>query len=226
MYDNDKYGDCTCAATGHMVQNWTASSGKEATPADASILKMYEYFVGTPSPTAGCRLLDVLRYWRTTGLGKHKIQAFAQLELHNEVQLRDAIFMFGGAYIGVELPDFAVQADDPLTVPWVVPPQGPVGDAAPDPQEGHCIPAVAYDARNVYVVTWGAVKAMSWQFYKAYSDEAYAVLSHDWIAKNGKAVAGFDLKTLEADLQLIHQVPSKLAGFTSRHRPVTLRTGP
>ncbi len=65
-------------------------------------------------------------------------------------------------------------------------------------------------------MTWGAVKAMSWQFYKAYSDEAYAVLSHDWIAKNGKAVAGFDLKTLEADLQLIHQVPSKLAGFTRR----------
>src|SRR6202451_2240510 len=24
MYLNDQYGDCTCAAAGHMIQNWTA----------------------------------------------------------------------------------------------------------------------------------------------------------------------------------------------------------
>ena len=27
MYDNDRYGDCTCAAAGHMIQSWTANAG-------------------------------------------------------------------------------------------------------------------------------------------------------------------------------------------------------
>jgi hypothetical protein len=51
-----------------------------------------------------------------------------------------------------------------LTVPWVVPPGGPVGNAAPNPNNGHCIPAVSYDADNLYVVTWGEIKPMSWAF--------------------------------------------------------------
>ena len=203
MFGNDKYGDCTCAAAGHMIQDWTANSGKLATPTLSSVIKFYEHFVGDPPPAdAGCNMLDVLNYWRTTGLGSHKVEAFVALEPKNDVHARDAIYMFGALYIGVELPDFAVTGNM-LKTPWVVPPQGPVGDAAPNPNNGHCIPAVAYDARNLYIVTWGEVKAMSWQFYDTYADEAYAVLSQEFIAKNGKTVAGFDFATLKKDLASI-----------------------
>jgi hypothetical protein len=87
-----------------------------------------------------------------------------------------------------------------LTIPWVVPQEGPVGDAAPNPANGHCIPAVAYDASNLYVVTWGELKSMSWQFYEAYADEAYAVLSRDFLQAGGDTLAGFDLAALEADI--------------------------
>jgi hypothetical protein len=86
------------------------------------------------------------------------------------------------------------------TVPWVVPPDGPVGNAAPNPANGHCIPAVGYDAQNLYVVTWGVIKPMSWEFYTAYADEAFAVLSQDFIEANKQAPAGVDLATLESDL--------------------------
>ena len=71
---------------------------------------------------------------------------------------------------------------------------------APNPDNGHCIPAVAYDARNLYVVTWGELKPMSWQFYDAYADEAFAVLSQDFIDAKGKTIDGFDLDALDADL--------------------------
>jgi hypothetical protein len=50
------------------------------------------------------------------------------------------------------------------------------------------------------VVTWGALKSMSWQFYDAYADEAYAVLSEDFLGASGGTVAGFDLAQLKADL--------------------------
>jgi hypothetical protein len=203
MYDNDKYGDCTCAAAGHMIQNWTANAGTEVTPADASVLMFYEHFVGSPPPPdEGCNMLAVLKYWRSHGLGKDKILAFTILEAKNHLDVQNAIYLFGSIYIGVELPDFAVHGDM-LTTPWAVPPGGPVGDAAPNPQNGHCIPAVGYDGDGLSVVTWGAVKTMSWDFYDAYAEEAYAVLSHDFIQANGQGVAGFDLATLQADLQKV-----------------------
>ena len=57
MYYNDKYGDCTCAAAGHMIQNWTANVGTEIEPpSQASVLTFYEHFVGKPPPSdAGLR---------------------------------------------------------------------------------------------------------------------------------------------------------------------------
>lgn len=201
MMGNDKYGDCTCAAAGHMIEEWTANTGKEETMSDSQILTAYKHFAGN-NPDAGANMLDVLKYWRKTGVGGDKIMAFAQLQPRSIIQAKDAINLFGNCYIGVALPNFAVPpGGDFLAIPWVVPPQGPVGDAAPNPANGHCVPAVGYDDRNLHVVTWGALKMMSWEFYQAYMDEAFAVLSHDWINKKvGTAPNGFNLAALQEDL--------------------------
>lgn len=214
MYLNDKYGDCTCAAAGHMIQNWTANAGKEISPTDQQVLAFYEHFTA-PGPENGCNMLSVLKYWQSSGLGGHKIAAFTQVEKKNFTEAQDAVNLFGSLYIGVELPDFAVQAGNFLDIPWVVPPQGPTGEAAPNPQNGHCIPAVAYDQRNLYVVTWGALKAMSWQFYATYTEEAYAVLSPDFL-KDGKAPIGFNLAQLKEDLAEIQRIPSVRSSTISR----------
>ena len=201
MYYNNQYGDCTCAAAGHMIQNWTASAATEVTPPDQTVLAFYEHFVGTPAPDAGCNMLSVLKYWRTAGLDRHKVRAFTSLELQDHSQAESAVSLLGGIYIGVELPDFAVvQGADWLTIPWVVPPGGPVGNAAPDPHNGHCIPAVGYDAEQLWIVTWGSLKSMSWGFYDAYADESYAVVSTDFIGTSGVSPEGFNLAALENDL--------------------------
>jgi hypothetical protein len=215
MYLNNKYGDCTCAAAGHMIQNWSAAVGKKKTLSDKQILKFYEHFT-TPAPENGCHLLNVLKYWRSTGLGGDKITAFAQLEPHNVTEVKDAVSIFGGCYIGVELPKYITAAVHMgKDLPWVVPPHGPVGDAAPDFNGRHCIPAVAYDSRNLYVVTWGKVKSMSWQFYAAYADEAYAVLSDNFLSKN-KTPTGFDIAQLTQDLTEIAKVPATRATISCR----------
>jgi len=201
MYYNNQYGDCTCAAAGHMIQNWTACAASEVTPPPKTVLTFYEYFVGTPPPPdAGCDMLSVLKHWRTAGLDRHKVQAFTSLELQNQSQAQSAVYLLGGIYIGVELPDFTVQGDDWLAIPWVVPPGGPVGNAAPNPQNGHCIPAVGYDAEQLWIVTWGSLKSMSWGFYNAYADESYAVVSTDFIGNSGESPEGFNLAALQQDL--------------------------
>jgi len=204
MMGNDTYGDCTCAAAGHMVEEWTANTGTEKTLSNTQILAAYNHFA-KGNADAGANMLDVLKYWRKTGIGGDKITAYTQLEPKNDTQAMDAINLFGNCYIGVALPNFAVTpGSDFLKTPWVVPPGGPVGDAAPNPNNGHCIPAVGYVARNLYVVTWGALKSMSWQFYDAYADEVFAVLSNDWnSAKVGTAPSGFNLAALQKDLAAV-----------------------
>jgi hypothetical protein len=203
IYYNNQYGDCTCAAAGHMIQNWTANAGTEVTPPDPTVLSFYEHFVGTPPPPdEGCDMLSVLKYWRKTGLDDHKVTAFASIQLKNHSEAQSAIYLLGSIYIGVALPDSVVpKGANYLDIPWVVPPGGAVGDAAPNDKNGHCIPAVAYDATNLYVVTWGAVKSMSWEFYDAYADESFAVVSQDFINVQGNDPAGFSLSQMLSDLK-------------------------
>src|SRR5215467_97058 len=212
MMGNDTYGDCTCAAAGHMIEEWTANTGTEKILADAAILHAYNHFAHG-NPDAGADMLSVLKYWRKTGIGGDKIAAFAQLEPQNDVQAKDSVSIFGTLYIGLALPNFAVPPDtDFLTIPWLVPPGGTVGDAAPNQDNGHCVPAVGYDERSLYIVTWGAVKSMSWQFYDAYADEAFAVLSPDWInQKVGTSPSGFDMAALTEDLTVVGQAQNAAA---------------
>jgi hypothetical protein len=59
---------------------------------------------------------------------------------------------------------------------------------------------VTYNPTHEWVITWGSKLIMTPRFRRTYSDEAYAVLSQEWIEKNGQAVSGFNLAQLQADL--------------------------
>ena len=61
-----------------------------------------------------------------------------------------------------------------------------------------CGAVIAYDARGLTCITWGALKRMTWAFWDAYCDEAYACLSRDWAA--ARAPSGFDWAAFDADL--------------------------
>lgn len=67
---------------------------------------------------------------------------------------------------------------------------------------GHYVPAIGYDSRYVYVVTWGKVQKMSWGFFAKYCDEAIAYLSTEMLL-NGKSLEGFDVNQLNADLSAL-----------------------
>jgi len=204
MYDNDILGDCVEAAGGHMVDLWekyTASNKPQ--PTNTQIIQAYSgasgYVPGDPSTDNGTDMISFLKYWRSIGIGGHKILAFVSLKRGDLNELRQAIWLFGAAFIGVQLP-VSVQSRDEWTVP-----NGLRGRYAPGSWGGHCIPVGAYSGlvpartRN-RVVTWGEVMTMSDYFYQCYSDEAYAVLSQDWIDTNGLSPNLFNLAALQADL--------------------------
>lgn len=202
MYLNDSLGDCTCAAAAHMIQAWTKDAQpREVTISDAAVLKAYQavggYKPGQPETDNGAVELDVLKYWRQHGIGGHRIAAFASINPQSTEIVRDAIFLFGGIYAGVELPKSA----QGQTV-WDVPAGGPVGDGAPGRWGGHAVNIVAYDARGLDCITWGGRLRMTWGFFAAYFSEAYAVLSADFL-HGGKAPSGFDAQQLVADLSAL-----------------------
>ena len=201
---NDKLPDCVPAAAGHMIQAWTANAGNMTILTDQQIEDAYKYF--SPSEKSGVVVLDFLNYWRVYGVAGDNIAAFAKLELQNQGQVQNTVFLFGSCCIGVALPNYVIKVPDRIAAPWELPDPGAVSvqDAAPNQHNGHCVVAVAYDSMYIYTVSWGRVKKMSWPFYMQYCDEAYAVLSNDWISKTlGTSPSGLDFATLQQDLTSI-----------------------
>jgi hypothetical protein len=197
MYGNDTLGDCVAAAGGHMVEQWSYEAGKPFLPSQAEIVAFYQnsgYNPADPSTDQGWDLLSALKIWRTAGIAGHIIAAFLQLQTGNLEQLKQAVYLFGNAYIGLALP-LTAQGQALWSVPASV-----TGDGAPGSWGGHCVPIVGYAAYKQTCVTWGALLNLTPAFYSTYSDEAYAVLSQDWVDKNAKAPNGFDLDQLAADL--------------------------
>jgi hypothetical protein len=204
MMANDQIGDCTCAAAGHLIMEWTVNAGKKmVTLSDKQIVAAYSAITGynpvTGANDNGAVEVDVLNYWRQTGIAGHKIGAYVAVEPGNHTHIMDAVYILEGCYIGMQLP-ISAQAQVQNHQPWSVPPGGARGDGAPGSWGGHAVPVVAYDARGVTVVTWGALQIMTWSFWGTYCDEAYAILSNDYLNGKKKAPQGFSLKELQADL--------------------------
>lgn len=191
MYLNDSLGDCTCAATGHHIEVWSANAqGSVKLLTDDDIRTAYD---STGDGTDDGRLLnEILNYWRKTGIGGDNIQAYAQVDNTSHVKVKQAVDLFGGLYIGVGLPITAQRQTY-----WH--PAGSGANAKPYSWGGHCVNVCGYTATRVYFVTWGMLMSMTWPFWDKYVDEAYAVVNADWFSAQGKTPTGLDLQTLISD---------------------------
>lgn len=220
MYGNDVLGDCVPAAAGHAEQNWSHAAGCPFDPSRGDVVKAYEqaggYNPADPNTDQGMFLLDMLNYWRKTGMAGRKITGFMQMSLPQAnaapapgsaasaavwKELRQVVNLFGLAYVGVQLP---LLAQAQIGGIFTVPASGPTGNASPGSWGGHCVIIVDYNAFGPVCVTWGALQQMSWNWLFYYMDEAYAVLSPNWIEKAKQvAPSGFNYKQLESDISLV-----------------------
>jgi len=199
MYLNDRIGDCTIAAAGHMIESWTAAAtgtAVEVTDADVQTAFDRVKIVDPATGEEGAVELDVLRDWRARGVGGHTIAAFARVSLLDHDLVRTAAWLFEGLYIGLELP---LTAQQPGVWDWTGSLSGP---AQPGSWGGHAVDVVRYDAGTLTVVTWGRLQQMTWTFWDRYVDEAYCIISKDFL-EGDKAPNGFDVEALRADLELV-----------------------
>jgi hypothetical protein len=199
MYANDRIGDCTVAAAGHMIEAWTAESrGQPVEVSERSVVDVFDRVkqVDPLTGEAGAVVLDVLRYWRRDGIDRHRIGAYAQVPVHDHELVHTSAWLFGGLYVGVELP---LTAQDQPVWDWTGSLDGP---ARPGSWGGHAVDLVRYAQDGLTVVTWGRLQDVTWDFWDRYCDEVYAILSRDFL-EHGKAPNGFDLAALKADLELV-----------------------
>ncbi len=205
MLANDQFNCCTSAAAGHMVHHWKAANQSELFLTDQDIIRAHAEL--TNDRLMECvSMLAALKYWRNTGIGDHRINSFVAARPQLPEPVKSIIHLFGSAYVGLDLPQFACAGDPQTwpTIPWCVPQDQPAAAVQPQSANGHCVTAIGYGPDGIYVVSWGLLKLMSWGFYQAYNAETYAVLSPDWVDENERCPTGFHFSKLRDDLRALN----------------------
>jgi len=195
MADNDRLGCCTISGAVHLLQLQYAEIGEEFTyPGDDAV--QTEYFSETGGQDSGCVETSVLQKWSTTGLFNTKIAAWVPVNPRDDAEMRAAIYLFGGVYMGVELPGSA-ESQFENHQPWhlTIPRGKPVG--------GHCIVASGYNRSTINAISWGEETALTWDWWEYYGSEAYAILPQAWIEVDHGPVPKLDILALQADLKLL-----------------------
>jgi len=205
MLGNDDVGDCAEAAAGHAEEIWyDRETGGQLALTTAQAIAMYSavagYVPGNESTDQGTVLLNLLNDWRKTSFYVSPITAYTALSDPTNTTLHElAIWLFGCSYIGLELPDSVLPTSGGI-VPFTVNP-AIGGTNAPNPANGHCIILSGYDrAQDMFWgMTWDTIIPVSGPFVRGCCDEAYALLSPQWL-KRKTAPNGFNLAQLTSDL--------------------------
>jgi|SRR5579872_1953630 len=201
MFGNDSIGDCTCAAIAHMLMLMTAHTGPIVIPTITDVISAYSAVSGYNPSTGendnGAAITDVLNYWKTVGIAGRKIDGWAQLNQANLQHVEQGVYLFSAIDIGVNFPNSAMQqfnAGQPFEVL--------ADDGGID--GGHSVPNFGYGSEGQTCVTWAKRQQMSAQWFQKYCDEAYVVLTKDWIdAARDIAPNNLDYAALVADLAAI-----------------------
>lgn len=200
MLGNDRFGDCVFAGAAHETMLWNLEASSTAVFDDTSVLSDYSAVTGfnpnDPNSDQGTDMQVAASYRRKTGVvdstGKrHMVDAYLALTPGNKVEMKQAIYLFSNVGIGIKFPASAM-AQFNAGKAWTVVSSSPI-------EGGHYVPAVGYDSRYVYVVTWGKLQKMAWSFFNKYCDEAIVYLSAEFLS-GGKSLEGFDAGALAAAL--------------------------
>ena len=202
---NLKINNCTCAAAGHLIMTWTSNIGKLHKPTTKAIVQAYTAVTGYDPKTDGIgnpvEAIKVLKYWRKHGIDGRKIIAFAKLDFKNRKELIQAIYLYGGCYVGINLPKSA-EKQYFESKKWTVPSGGAKGEGEPGSWLGHAILITGYKNGDLRVITWGKEMIMTMDFWEEYVDESYAIFSEDFI-RNDETPTKIPIDFLRKDIRAL-----------------------
>jgi hypothetical protein len=122
----------------------------------------------------GLVMLSSLNEWRQKGWtvcgNSYTIYAFAAIDVRNEDELKYAVYLLNGGYIGITVTDEAMKQFYKGETWDVV--------SGANPEGGHAIHIVGFNDIGPVCITWGKKQQMTWAFYKKYTDEAFAIVDN------------------------------------------------
>ncbi len=192
---NAYYGDCTMAAAAHAIHLWNVITHESnPVPLTSEVVREYRKFAKTPQ--AGLIEANVLKTWHRGGLWGHRILGYTPINVHNIAMIKQAAYLYGLVYVGVQLTKSA-EKQYKQRKPWAL-----VRDWKTEiPLGGHAIPIVGYDRDCFYVVTWGVVQKMTFEWWHTYGEEAWAIFPQQ--LKEAGGANHLNLAQLHADLKLL-----------------------
>lgn len=195
MLGNDTHGDCTCATVYHCNQVWDKDAQNSIlNVSNNTALQLYREmgWDGTEATDTGCNEQDVLTYLIKAGAPldngtRKKISAFFEVDVRNMDDIKRVIYECGTCYIGMQMPAEIAQAGYPEV--WDI-------TSSPHFEGGHAFNLVGYDATGFIFITYGKKYKMTYKFWQATADEAYAIISPDWVEQTGKTPFGLTASDL------------------------------
>ena len=209
---NDDVGDCVIAMAMHYAQNETANTGNPLTPTKELALATYAAITGydaSQTDSQGNNPTDqgtsieeqLMPYWISTGMpmldrnGKevmHRINGFAALDLTSIPQQRYASYTFGGNLWGINCPQSALRN----TANWTYDPSSPI-------EGGHGVNTMGQGRYGWHFNSWGLLIPGTQEFTRKLADEAYIVVTPQWLNAQGKSPSHLDLNGLLAAMKSI-----------------------
>jgi hypothetical protein len=227
MQGNDVWGDCTCAGVAHKrIGDVCVNQHATLKVTTAQTLAFYSAVTGF-NPNAGpsgdnptdqgavCQ--DVLEYWLKNGFLGEKILAFAKVDVSNQAAIKQAIATLGQIYCGFNFPASAMDQFNAHET-WDVVKGARI-------EGGHCVTIGAYDATGLECVTWGATQKMTWAFFEKYFDEAWVIVTPDFVdSATGNDVLGVSLYQLGQDYAALTGKPSPIPAPAPQPQPTPTPT--
>jgi hypothetical protein len=94
---------------------------------------------------------------------------------------------------------------------WSIDPGSPV-------RGGHAYVAQRWDTTTapMQVVTWGQLQRVEMDWWMAYGDEAWVIITEDWFLANGKSASGVELIPLGDEFAVLTGQPNPFRKPASR----------
>jgi hypothetical protein len=195
-HDSDPLGNlavgcCAVAAPGHFARWEDKVRGQPEQVQERDVLGEYATLSGwtedDPDSDTGLYALDVFKHWRTVGLFGRKIEAFAQVDFLDPVEMQAATFLLGGVFLCLSLPRAAMESDD-----W------DLWDDDGGRAGGHMVYLYGCNCNS-----WGIAKRTTPAFVHRYAFDAFAAVSSASVAPGGRAFSGLDIGGLRDALAFV-----------------------
>jgi len=195
MFLNDELKCCLIAAAGHAIQTWSAHAGAPMRLSNDDVQEAYRAisgYDGTEETDVGSTMNQLLKRWRTYGIGGVEILAWVEVDPRDHFQVAATIDLCGGVLCGFQLPR-SIERETIWRETWDRP--GSLG--------GHAIwiPDRSFFTRDG--PSWQRKRQLTLEFFDRYCDECYGLVSELWLGRDLVAPNGLRLDQLLRDVKRV-----------------------